>query len=580
MITIKKPRYDMINKRTKQCTTGSTVNILLLLSALMISPAFAAPATSDSGWKTVSSQKVASKDGGDVEYVDGKALDPNGSVNVHDQESQDGQTAQVDGDLGKLKSTTSKNNAAAKVLKGPARPLPPPDDEILMYAGEARVLEVGPVNRIAVGNGKIASTAVIEKTKLLIIAQEVGLTNILLWKKPNLTREVRLRVTALNVLKQQRDIKSALADLPNINVVRRGERLYVEGNISTREDLAKITALTGQYANLINSTTLDIDTVPAYKQESQMLVFDLYFVEFKKGYLENLGVNWAKSFNGFNIGIFGEATRGSTNLRPLPQSTDSTGASFTVPDQKQRGVSAAVNASIAIPSIIQLAVDSGNAFVLASPSIATRNGGQAKFVAGGEVPIPTVSQNGTNVTFKPYGILIEIAPKLDPFGNVTGLLKAEVSKIDPSVSVGGIPGFTTRRTETDFSVKTGDAIILSGLYSQDGSTDVQKVPGLGDVPVLGNLFKSTGTTRNQTEVFLVAIPHIHEGEQAETSNALRNLNNRINSARKATGMPQERDLPTMRSLMNPPMEEPGPMPAAPTPGPVPGAVTYPEDRTH
>ena len=569
MITIKKPRYDMINQRT--------LHILLLLSALIVSPSFAAPAAQDSGWKTVSTQKLASKDGGEVQYLDGKSLDRNGSVQVN---GQDGQIAQGENEPDASKSATLKNSAANRVVKGPAKPLPPPDDEILMYAGEARVLEVGPVNRIAVGNGKIASTAVIEKTKLLIIAQEVGLTNILLWKKPNLSREIRLRVTALNVLKQQRDIKAALADLPDVEVVRRGERLYVEGHIATREDLSKITALTGQYANLINSTTLDIDTVPAYKQESQMLVFDLYFVEFKKGYLENLGVNWAKSFNGFNIGIFGEATRGSTNLRPLPQSTDSTGATFTVPDQKQRGVSAAVNASIAIPSIIQLAVDSGNAFVLASPSIATRNGGQAKFVAGGEVPIPTVSQNGTNVTFKPYGILIEIAPKLDLFGNVTGLLKAEVSKIDPSVSVGGIPGFTTRRTETDFSVKTGDAIILSGLYSQDGSTDVQKVPGLGDVPVLGNLFKSTGTIRNQTEVFLVAIPHIHEGEQAETSNALRNLNNRINQSRKAAGMQQERELPTMRSLMNPPMEEPGPMPAVPTPGPVPGAVTYPEDRTH
>jgi pilus assembly protein CpaC len=524
----------------------------LLLSALAGSQGFAAGGVPDRSGQAVlgTKQSQSQMRGSAVEYLNGNTLDSNNGFSALPPE---GLPLRDAADL------AARRPAAARTAM--AKPAASIDDEIVMYAGEARVFEVGPVNRIAIGNGKIASTAVIEKTRLLVIAQEVGLTNILLWKKPNFSREIRLRVTALNVLKQQRDVKQALADLPNVEVVRHGERLYVEGSISTREELAKITALTDQYANLVNSTKLDLDVVPAYKQASQMLVFDLYFVEFKKGYLENLGVNWAKSFNGFNIGIFGEATRGSTNLRPLPENNVENGAGFVLPNRKLRGVSAAVNASIAIPSIIQLAVDSGDGFVLASPSIATRNGGEARFVAGGEVPIPTVSQNGTNVTFKPYGILIEIAPNLDEFGNITGILKAEVSKIDRTVSVGGIPGFTTRRTETDFSVKTGDAIILSGLYSQDGSTDVQKVPGLGDVPVLGNLFKSTGTTRNQTEVYLVAIPHNHEGEAGESSNALRNLTNRLNQSRKAAGVAEQAELPSLRNLQKAPPEQPIVLPA-------------------
>ncbi|WP_082797877.1 type II and III secretion system protein family protein [Collimonas arenae] len=517
----------------------------LLLSAMVSSHAFSAGDPTRNGQALIRAKQNQSQMRGDaIEYLNGN-VQGGGSLPASPPDDSSWRNAST---LGSLQSQSGRVAISKQVA--------PIDDEIVMYAGEARVFEVGSVNRIAIGNGKIASTAVIEKTKLLVIAQEVGLTNILLWKKPNLSREIRLRVTALNILKQQRDIKQALADLPNIDVVRHGEKLFVEGSITTREELAKITALTDQYANLVNSTKLDLDVVPAYKQASQMLVFDLYFVEFKKGYLENLGVNWAKSFNGFNIGIFGEATRGSANLRPLPQNSGDTGGAFDLPNRKLRGVSAAVNASIAIPSIIQLAVDSGEAFVLASPSIATRNGGEARFVAGGEVPIPTVSQNGTNVTFKPYGILIEIAPHLDEFGNVTGILKAEVSKIDPSVSVGGIPGFTTRRTETDFSVKTGDAIILSGLYSQDGSTDVQKVPGLGDVPVVGNLFKSTGTTRNQTEVYLVAIPHNHEGEAGDSSNALRNLTNRINQSRKSAGMEVQSELPALQNLMTEPKPEP------------------------
>lgn len=418
------------------------------------------------------------------------------------------------------------------------------DGEIVMYAGEARVLDVGPINRVAIGNGKIASTTVIDSTKLLIIAQEVGLTNVLIWKKPHLSKEIRLRVTALNVLKQQQDISNALSSLPNVKVVRRGERIYVEGSISSREEFATVHALTTQYANLVNNVKLDMKGVPVDKQDTQMLIFDLYFVEFKKGFLENLGVSWAKSFNGFNVGVFAEATRGRIDLRP----TSAAGPQTDLPPGRQYGINAAINAIISVPGIIKLAVDSGDAFVLASPSIATKNGGQARFVSGGEVPIPTVSQNGTNVTFKPYGVLIEIAPKLDRFGNITGLLKAEVSNIDPSVSVGGIPGFSTRRTESDFSVKTGDAIILSGLYNQEGSKDVQKVPLFGDVPLFGELFKATNRRKLETEIYMIAVPRTHEGEQFEDSKTLNALTSRLNQSRENIGIEPQSQMPSIRNI--------------------------------
>lgn len=110
MITIKKPRYHMINQRT--------LRIFFLLSAMIVSPTFAAPAGQDSGWKTASTQKMASKDGAEVQYLDGKSLDRNGSVQVN---GQDGQIAQVESEVGASTSTAAKNNAANRVIKGPAR---------------------------------------------------------------------------------------------------------------------------------------------------------------------------------------------------------------------------------------------------------------------------------------------------------------------------------------------------------------------------------------------------------------------------------------------------------------------------
>lgn len=424
------------------------------------------------------------------------------------------------------------------------------NEEIVMYSGEARVFNIGPVNRVAIGNGKIATTAVIDKTKLLVIAQEAGLTNILIWKKPKLSKEIRIRVTALNVLKQYQEVSDALREVEGVSVVRRADRIYAEGEVSNPGDYMKVASIASQYANLVNNVQVTAGPgAPLYKRNSQMLIFDLYFVEFKKGYLESVGVSWAKSFNGFNVGVFGEAARGDLLVRPFPSETSLDVGQL--PPVRQTGVSASINALIAIPAIIRAAVDTGDAYLLASPSIATRNGGQARFVSGGEVPIPTVSQNGTNVTFKPYGILIELAPKIDDMGNINGVLKAEVSNVDRSVSVGGVPGFTTRKTETDFSVKTGDAIVLSGLYNQSSGKDVEKVPLLGDIPLLGAMFRATNTSSQETEVYLIAVPHYHDGEKMEDSQALRSLGTRVNDARARNGdLILDKSLPTIRDRIN------------------------------
>lgn len=388
---------------------------------------------------------------------------------------------------------------------------------LVMYSGEAVVIEVGEIDRVAIGNGKVASTTVLDKNRLLVIAQDVGDTNILLWDKTHLIREVNLRITAQNLSRVIAETRNLLGSIPGITINNVGDRIFIEGQDLSEQDLGKVKALAAQYPGIINRATGKF-TENRSADPSAMVMFDLYFVEFKKSYLQNLGVNWQNSFNGFNIGVYGEATSGPLGLRP--NITDQFDPKL--PPTRINGVSVGANVIATLPGTINIAVDSGDAILLAAPKITARSGGKAKFTVGGEVPLPSSSFLGTNVQFKPYGILLEVEPQVNGDGSISGLVRAEVSSIDPSVTVLNIPAFLTRRTEADFFAESGEAVVLSGLYSQELSKNTDKVPLLGDIPLLKSIFSTDTEIRKNTELVVFIVPHLHTAKSEMNQRVLRN----------------------------------------------------------
>lgn len=402
-------------------------------------------------------------------------------------------------------------------------PQPAAAQELTMYAGEVMVLNVGAIDRVALGNGKVASTSVLDKTRLVIIAQDVGDTNILLWDKTKLISEIRLRVTAQNLERVKGEARNLLSEIPGLKINNVGDRIFIEGNDLSASDLARVKVLAAQYPGIVDRTVGKFRGTTTAADPSAMVMFDLYFVEFKKSYLQSLGVNWPKSFSGFGFGVYGEAASGPLLLRP------SAGGSIpvTLPAGRVDGLSAGANVAINLPATINLAVDSGDAVLLAAPKIASRSGGKARFTAGGEVPLPSTSAQGTSVSFKSYGILLEVEPQINSDGSVSGTVNAEVSAVDPGITVMGIPGFLTRRTEANFHSRSGEAVVLSGLYSQELSKSVSKVPLLGDVPLLGALFSSTTEARKNSELVVFIVPHVHSAGGVTNQKVLGNTRQMI-----------------------------------------------------
>ena len=151
----------------------------------------------------------------------------------------------------------------------------------------------------------------------------------------------------------------------------------------------------------------------------------------------------------------------------------------------------------------------GDARLLAEPTLTCINGGQADFLVGGEVPIPVQNQDGAlNVIFKQFGIILNVESRANELGLIRTKVGVEVSSVDKAISVLGIPGFATRKTNTEMNVQSGETMIVAGLFSSEDAKTVVKVPGLGSIPVLGELFKSRQFRRGESELVVLVTPQI------------------------------------------------------------------------
>jgi pilus assembly protein CpaC len=145
---------------------------------------------------------------------------------------------------------------------------------------------------------------------------------------------------------------------------------------------------------------------------------------------------------------------------------------------------------------------------LATPSLLVKSGGQAEFVAGGEIPIRLVGERSNHLQWKKYGILIKLSVKTDFSGRMSLGLECEVSSIDGSISVEGIPGFKTNRVSTQFDLMKPRPLVLSGLLKSDQSRAVSGLRGLTQLPILGSLFSSQDFRDDQSELLIIIKPEL------------------------------------------------------------------------
>lgn len=377
-------------------------------------------------------------------------------------------------------------------------------ESIELVLGEIRMLPVrGKVRRIAVGNGANLSATTVD-TNLLLIGEQPGATTLMVWTDREIL-SYRVSVVPPSLVSTRRLLDTVLQGVDGVTVTESDSRLYVSG-IVDQPLLDRMSVMLKDSPGVV----LDLRT-EAPRPVTRSVLFRVHFVEVAKSLLENIGIQWQQSAQGPTLA--GQGTVATSGIyRGLPPATAgdnllNQAPAFVSRNGRESGLFLGL-ASV-ITSRINLGATDGDARILASPELTAKSGGKARLQVGGEVPIPIAGAFGsTSVEFKPYGIIFSIEPVISSDGVIFAKLSTELSQIDPAVSVAGIPGFLTRSTATEISVRPGEMIALSGLINNELSNAIDRVPGLGGVPILGRLFRSDAYRTRKTDLVVLLEPEI------------------------------------------------------------------------
>ena len=276
-----------------------------------------------------------------------------------------------------------------------------------------------------------------------------------------------------------------------------GKTVVIQGQATTDAAASRIAAITDRY-----STVYSYVEPPVFEVKPTILM-QAHLLEVRRTALKELGISWSNFINGPVFGLLSDFT---TN--PFFRLTGAPGgATATLP--LDVGTAKFGGISTSLSSTINLLLENGDARVLAEPTLACVSGGQADFLVGGEVPIPVRDDDGTvTVEFKAFGIILKFSPLADLNRFIRTDVNVEVSSVDPGIQVLGIPGFATRKTNTQMNVAEGQTMVIAGLVSSEDAKNVEKLPLLGDAPILGELFKSRQFRKQETELVVLITPTI------------------------------------------------------------------------
>jgi len=386
------------------------------------------------------------------------------------------------------------------------------EDSFHLYVGETRVVKLpSSVLKTAIGNGKVLSTAMVNASDLLIIANDAGRSTIHLWLKNGSEITYAVEVGLNSPAKTYAQVRDMLAKEENIQISLVSNRVFLQAETLKPTQIPLIDALQKAFPDqIVLITGGDV----ALEERTVHLTAQL--VEIRRSALEKLGIEWSETIHGPQAAFVGDMKLLNTNrngddgkryyLRP-EQGGSSGIPVLDVWPGYTNPFRTAFSLATLISSKINLLRSQGDAYLVAEPRLTARCGGKADFTSGGELPIPI--QNGlgaANVEFKEYGIRLAIEPSCDKLGNIRAKIRTEVSQIDPAVAVMGVPGLLTRKAMSELDLVEGESMLLSGLASHTAGEADNKVPFLGSIPLLGHLFKNNDKRGERTELVVIVTP--------------------------------------------------------------------------
>jgi pilus assembly protein CpaC len=391
--------------------------------------------------------------------------------------------------------------------------------EIDLMVGRSTVLNVGtPIARVSLSVEKIADAMVTGPTQLLIHGKEPGTISLFVWDKEGSIKTFEVKV--------RRDLSALVSHLKqlfpgeDITTLGSGKDVVLSGTVSSKCVIEKAADVAAGYVEKKDNV------VNMLKQQegvaSNQVMLRVRFAEVSRTAMQELGASF------FAHGYKSEwSGRTAPPGVPAPDfDTDQGGLVFSdflnlfVFNHKE-GLGAAVKA-------LQ---NKGLFQSLAEPNLIATNGKEAHFLAGGEYPYPVVqsgsNNNAVTIIFKEFGIRLTFTPTVLGGDLINLKVKPEVSTLDfaNAVLLEGfrVPALSTRRTETEVELRDGQTFAIAGLMNNTLTSTMGKIPGIGDIPILGLLFRSKAHQKNQTELVVMITPTIIRKGQMGVSEGIPSL---------------------------------------------------------
>jgi pilus assembly protein CpaC len=377
-----------------------------------------------------------------------------------------------------------------------------------LAVGETRAVAAdAPIARIVIDRPGVLSARLKSDREIELTALAAGRTEVRLDVKGGGVGEAfDVQVAAIG----DRDIQAlreTLKDEPGlggVSVERRGDRIVLAGEVKDLETHARLIGLTASHAG--DRPVSDLVAVTG----GQMVAVDVRFYAISANTLKSLGFNLTDVGGSIQGGVFAP---GALNTFEMNGSGLDITASLPL--------RSAFNLLLAKPNrgalgVLSALSGAGLSQILAHPTLLARSGESAEFLAGGDVPIPVPQGGGSNgaitVEYRPYGVRLSVSPVVLSDRRIQLKLSPEVSELDYTNQVTvqgvGVPAFRRRSTSTTVELGDGQSFVIAGLTYMAGSGNESRVPGLGDLPVIGALFKTSQTTRERQELIVVATPHL------------------------------------------------------------------------
>ncbi|CAG9235607.1 type II and III secretion system protein family protein [Burkholderia gladioli] len=408
-----------------------------------------------------------------------------------------------------------------------------PEAGVDLAVGAQRQIAAGRnLQRVAVGDPAVADILIIKGGGgVMLIGKSAGTTNVMLWERG------RSEPTVYTVHVTSGAAHALLNDAtPRVDTY--GDTTVISGSANTLEahqravDVANAAAAARAAAQQSSSAgggqgkgqavgsgggnggggggdsagpnVVDASTISG----RNVVQVDVRVVEFSRSAIKQAGLNLFKSNNGFSFGSFAPSSLQSSSYNP------SAGLTVTAVSPITSAFNLVVGStSRGIAGNLSVLEQNNLARILAQPTLVALSGQSASFLAGGEIPVPVPQSLGTiSIEYKPYGIGLTVTPTVLGPNRIALKVAPEASQLDflNAITINSItvPALTTRRADTTVELGDGESYVIGGLVDRETTSNVSKVPFLGDLPIIGAFFKSLNYQQNDKELVFVVTPHL------------------------------------------------------------------------